>query len=196
MYELKSSYLFFFAVWFTTIVFRLFELRLAKQNLAKRKSEPNLQIAKEPFFFLFVILHSSFLIIVPIEILVFNRNFDLWLGLICLFVYTICLIMRISVLTTLRQNWNVKVVFDTKSKESICKNGLYKYIRHPNYLIVILEIASISLLHQAYLSFLFFSVCNFCILYFRSRQEEAALMQNPYYKEHFQNKKRFIPFVF
>ena len=54
MYELKSSYLFFFAVWFTTIVFRLFELRLAKQNLAKRKSEPNLQIAKEPFFFLFV----------------------------------------------------------------------------------------------------------------------------------------------
>ena len=74
MYELKSSYLFFFAVWFTTIVFRLFELRLAKQNLAKRKSEPNLQIAKEPFFFLFVILHSSFLIIVPIEILVFNRK--------------------------------------------------------------------------------------------------------------------------
>jgi methyltransferase len=196
MEDLKPSYLFFFAVWIVTIFFRLFELRLAKQNLAKRQSQPNLKIAKEPFFFLFVLLHSSFLILVPLEIIGLDRIFDLRIGLICLLVYSICLIMRISVLTTLRENWNVKVVFDPQSKESIAKTGLYKYIRHPNYLIVILEIASISILHGAYISFIFFSLCNFCILYFRIRQEENSLMQNPYYAEHFADKKRFIPFVF
>lgn len=196
MQELNTSYFVFFTVWIVTILFRLFELRLAKKNLAKRKSEPNLQIAKEPFFFLFVILHSSFLVAVPMEIFFLNRKLEPWLSLICLIVYFLCLVMRISVLTTLRQNWNVKVVYDPKSKESISKTGLYQYIRHPNYLIVILEIASISLLHGAYLSFVFFSICNFLILYFRIKQEEEALMQNPYYKEHFLNKKRFIPFVF
>ena len=104
--------------------------------------------------------------------------------------------MRISVLTTLKENWNVKVVFDPSSENSISKTGLYQYIRHPNYLIVILEIAAISLLHGAFISFVFFSVCNFCILYFRIKQEEGFLMQNPHYAQHFQGKKRFIPYVF
>ena len=172
---LQSSHFLFLGIWIITIIFRLFELRLAKKNLAKRKSEPNLQIAKEPFFFLFVILHSSFLVAVPIEILFLQRSFELQLGLICLLVYAICLIMRMSVLLTLKENWNVKVVYDPNSKASIATTGLYKYIRHPNYLIVILEIAAISLFHSAYFSFLFFSICNFSILYFRIRQEEAAL---------------------
>ena len=193
---LQSSHFLFLGIWIITIIFRLFELRLAKKNLAKRKSEPNLQIAKEPFFFLFVILHSSFLVAVPIEILFLQRSFELQLGLICLLVYAICLIMRMSVLLTLKENWNVKVVYDPNSKASIATTGLYKYIRHPNYLIVILEIAAISLFHSAYFSFLFFSICNFSILYFRIRQEEAALMLNPFYKKHFSDKKRFVPFVF
>lgn len=191
-----TSYFLFLGIWIITIIFRLFELRLAKQNLKKRMSEPGLQIAKEPFFFLFVILHSSFLVAVPLEIIVLTRNFELWIGLVCLLIYTICLIMRISVLTTLKENWNVKVVYDPNSKESISTTGLYKYIRHPNYLIVVLEIAAISLFHGAYFSFLFFSTCNFIILYFRIRQEESGLLQNPYYASHFTDKKRFIPFVF
>ncbi|HRG45087.1 MAG TPA: isoprenylcysteine carboxylmethyltransferase family protein [Leptospiraceae bacterium] len=196
MEDIKLSQILFFSVWIITIVFRLFELKLANKNLAKRKSQPNLQIAKEPFFFLFVLLHSSFLVIVPLEIFILKRSFDLSLGLACLIVYAVCIAMRVSVLTTLKENWNVKVVFDPNSKDSIAKTGLYQYIRHPNYLIVILEIAAISLLHSAFFSFLFFSFCNFCILYFRIKQEETALMQNPYYAQHFLNKKRFIPYVF
>ncbi len=196
MDNLKPSHFLFLTVWILTIIFRLFELRLAKKNLAKRKSQPNLQIAKEPFFFLFVLLHSSFLVLVPMEIFLFHRDFNLLLGLSCLVVYLSCLVMRISVLATLKENWNVKVVVDTSSADSIAKTGLYQYIRHPNYLIVILEIAAISLLHGAILSFVFFSICNFWILYFRIRQEEGFLMQNSHYAQHFQNKKRFIPYIF
>jgi methyltransferase len=196
MEDLKPSHILFLSVWIITIIFRLFELKLAKKNLAKRKSQPNLQIAKEPFFFLFVLLHSSFLVFVPLEVFLLKRNFELWIGVICLLVYIACLVMRVSVLTTLKENWNVKVVFDPSSENSISKTGLYQFIRHPNYLIVILEIAAISLLHGAFLSFVFFSICNFCILYFRIRQEENFLMQNPYYAQHFKDKKRFIPYVF
>jgi methyltransferase len=196
MEKLNFSHALFLGVWIITIIFRLFELRLAKKNLAKRISKPNLEIAKEPFFFLFVLLHTSFLIAVPVEIFLLNRPFHILLGIICISIYILCIIMRISVLTTLKENWNVKVVFDRESKESIAITGLYNYIRHPNYLIVILEITAISLLHGAYLSFVFFSLCNFSILYFRIRQEESGLMLNPYYAEHFKTRKRFIPFLF
>lgn len=196
MLDITVGYVLFFSVWIITIIFRLFELRLAKKNLAKRQLKPNLQIAKEPFFFLFVILHSSFLVAVPLEIIIGNRIFNWTMGIACLAIYLICLSMRISVLNTLRENWNVKVVYDLDSRDSIATTGLYRYIRHPNYLIVILEITTISLLHGAIYSFVFFSICNACILFFRIRQEEAALLQNPYYAEHFRNKKRFIPYIF
>ncbi|HMV43709.1 MAG TPA: isoprenylcysteine carboxylmethyltransferase family protein [Leptospiraceae bacterium] len=196
MFELNFGGFLFLSVWIVTIIFRLFELRLAKRNLAKRKADPNLKMAREPFFFLFVVLHSSFLVLVPLEIFYFKRVFEITQGLFCLFIYLGCLGMRISVLTTLKENWNVKVVYDINSKNSIATTGLYKFIRHPNYLIVILEIATISLLHGAFYSFVFFSLCNFSILYFRIKQEETALFQNPFYAEHFKNKKRFIPFIF
>jgi methyltransferase len=196
MEDLKPSHFIFLSVWITTIIFRLVELRLAKANLAKRQSQPNLQIAKEPFFFLFVLLHSSFLVFVPLEIFIFKRDFLPTMGVSSLLIFFICLGMRISVLNTLKENWNVKVIVDPTSKESIATTGLYRYIRHPNYLIVILEIASISLLHGALYSFVFFSLCNFAILFFRIRQEEEFLMQNVYYAQHFQNKKRFLPYIF
>ena len=196
MEDLKLSHYLFLAVWITTIIFRLTELRLAKANLAKRQSQPNLKIAKEPFFFLFVVLHTSFLIFVPLEIFLFKTEFSPLTGIICLLVYLSCLAMRISVLTTLKENWNVKVIVDPTSKESIATTGLYQYIRHPNYLIVILEIASISLLHGAIFSSIIFSLCNFAILFFRIRQEEEFLMQNIHYAQHFQNKKRFFPYLF
>lgn len=103
--------------------------------------------------------------------------------------------MRISVLTTLKENWNVKVVYDPNSKESISTTGLYKYIRHPNYLIVILEIAAISLFHGAYFSFLFLVrvILLFCIFEFDKKSPD-------FYKTlttlHILLTKRFIPFVF
>lgn len=192
----KPSHSIFFIVWIITVGLRLFELRLAKQNLIKRKGNSNLQEVKESYFFLFIILHTSFLIAVPLEIYFLNRSFHLLLGLSCLVIYTICVIFRINILSTLRENWNVKVIYDPKSHEGIVTTGLYKYIRHPNYLVVILEIASISLLHGAYYSFVFFTLGNFCILYFRIRKEESVLMLNPYYAEHFKDKKRFIPYFF
>ena len=40
-------------------------------------------------------------------------------------------------------------------ESSIITKGLYGYIRHPNYLIVILEIASLSLFHSAFFCILF-----------------------------------------
>jgi methyltransferase len=55
------------------------------------------------------------------------------------------------------------------------RHGIYRYLRHPNYLGVQLEILAVPLLHSAYLTSLVFGVGNALLLRDRIRREEEAL---------------------
>lgn len=136
-----------------------------------------------------------FLISVPLEVILFKRDFSNYGGMIFGGIYLFCLILRFHVLKILNTSWNTKIITDT-SPDSIVTKGVYRFIRHPNYLVVILEILSISLIHNAYLTFIFFSVGNAILLAFRIPLEESKLFQNHKYQEHFADKKRFLPGIF
>ena len=97
--------------------------------------------------------------------------------------------LRIWTLKTLHTSWNVRIVKPAK----IITHGPYQYLRHPNYLVVILEIAVIPLLGGAYLSAIVFSTWNAIVLYYRIPKEEAMLFQIPGYKEAFEHKSRLWP---
>ena len=62
-------------------------------------------------------------------------------------------------------------------------------------LVVILELSTLSLFHTAYFSFIFLSLWNAIMLFIRIQKEEKILFQNTKYKEHFSDKKRFVPFI-
>ncbi len=179
-----------------TSILRVIELIISNKNFKSRKDENGITIPIEKSFFLFVLLHVSFLILVPVEVFYLNRPFFNLLGIIMLLIYFMCLILRFHVLNVLGKNWNTKVIYNPKSEDSITITGIYKYIRHPNYLIVILEIISLSLFHTAIWSFLFFSLCNLVLLFFRINFEEEKLFKNVKYLKHFADKKRFIPGIF
>lgn len=74
--------------------------------------------------------------------------------------------------------------------------GPYRWIRHPNYLCVILEIAALPLLHSAWLSALGLSALNACVLAFRIRTEERLLTEVPGWREAFADRARFVPGLF
>ena len=179
-----------------TSILRVIELIISNKNFKSRKDENGITIPIEKSFFLFVLLHVSFLILVPVEVFYLNRPFHNSLGITMLLIYFICLILRFHVLNVLGKNWNTKVIYNPISEDSITTTGIYKYIRHPNYLIVILEILSLSLFHTAIWSFLFFSLCNLVLLFFRINFEEEKLFKNVKYLKHFADKKRFIPGIF
>jgi methyltransferase len=70
---------------------------------------------------------------------------------------------------------------DASSPRAFVSNGPYRFIRHPNYLVVILEIFSLPLLGGAIFSSLIFSAINAGVLFFRIRLEERHLRDVPGY---------------
>ena len=78
-------------------------------------------------------------------------------------------------------------------KDGIATTGPYRWIRHPNYLVVVLEIAALPLLHGAWISCLALSALNAAVLAVRIPTEEAVLMRNPTWRSGFADKARLIP---
>jgi methyltransferase len=196
MSENSLSFISLLGLFLLTAVLRLVELFISKRNNSLRSTESNIQKPKEGLFFLFIILHVSFLIITPLEVYILNRNFNKYLGISMIVLYLVCLLIRFHVLNVLGKNWNTKVIYNLSDELSITTNGIYKFIRHPNYLVVIFELTALSLFHSAYFSFIIFSILNFLLLFFRIRFEENELFKNSKYLDHFSDKKRFIPGLF
>ena len=158
----------------------------------REKVHSNLQ-QKEPYYFLFFVLHTSFLLFTPLEVFIFQRPFIWILGILSVFIYFFCLVLRFHIIKELGTSWNTEIL-SHPSTDTIVTTGIYSKIRHPNYLVVILEIFSLSLFHSAWISLVIFSSLNLILLLkHRIPLEEAVLFQNPKYKAHFENKNRFFP---
>ncbi len=71
--------------------------------------------------------------------------------------------------------------------------GPYRFLRHPNYLAVILEIFSLPMIHTAWLTALVFSLADALLLRVRIRAEEAGLSRVSGYEAAFADRPRLLP---
>jgi methyltransferase len=69
--------------------------------------------------------------------------------------------------------WNTKIY--RVPNVSLIKKGPYRYLKHPNYLVVVLEIALIPLIFQLYMTALVFTLLNAIILTIRIKEENRIL---------------------
>lgn len=83
---------------------------------------------------------------------------------------------RFWVLATLGPRWTIRVI--TVPGEKLVASGPYRLLRHPNYAIVIGEIAVVPLALGLPLYALVFSALNALVLSIRIPQENAALGAN------------------
>lgn len=102
--------------------------------------------------------------------------------------------LRVWSMRSLGPAWNVRAVVPREVRP--VQSGPYGYIRHPNYLAVILEFAALPLVAGARLSAVVLSAINAAVLYDRIRAEERLLDESPAYREAFANRARFLPGVF
>jgi methyltransferase len=99
--------------------------------------------------------------------------------------------LRLSVLMALRDQWNVRAVVPSTLR--VVDSGPYRFVRHPNYVAVAAEFASLPLLGGAYASAAVLSLANAIVLWRRIADEERLLDRIPGYRERMAGKPRFVP---
>ena len=136
-------------------------------------------------------LHIAWFLGMLLEVFGLQRSFHPTLALIASFLFLAGQTLRYAAIHTLGERWTVRVM--TLPGAQPVSRGVYRFIRHPNYLGVILEIGAVPLLHSAYLTSLLFSIGNALLLAWRIHTEEAALREQTNYEQVFAERPRFFP---
>ena len=168
---------------------RLVELAVSKRNW-KRHRERARQLP-EPIFRWMVLLHGGFFLLVPLELLWRRPAFGGWLSILAVTLTLSALLLRCWTLKTIGKAWNVRIVYGRDYP--IVSSGPYRFIRHPNYLVVILELLWIPLIYHLYFSALLLTLANALVLRARIAEEERVLFENPAWVAGMAHKSRFLP---
>jgi methyltransferase len=169
---------------------RLFELRIANRNRSRLLARGAVEIAPGHYPWM-VALHSAWLIASLLEVWLLKRPFLPWLGATALVVFLGSFALRYWVISTLGDRWTTRIV--CLPGQPLIAGGPYRWLRHPNYLAVILEIASLPLVHTAWLTALVCSLLDGILLRIRIRAEEEGLSRFSEYGEVFADRPRLLP---
>ncbi|WLR53026.1 isoprenylcysteine carboxylmethyltransferase family protein [Bacillus tianshenii] len=181
--------MFFYLLFSIVIIQRLLELFIARGNEKWMKANGAIEIGKEHYKWI-VFLHIAFFISLLTEVLALERQLSpIWPLFFVLFVSA--QYIRFWSLKSLGRFWNTKIL--VLPNVNVISKGPYKYIRHPNYLIVTMEIFLLPMMFEAYYTALMFSLANGIILKVRITAEEQGLMQHTNYRTKFTHKARFTP---
>lgn len=148
--------------------------RLAELGIARRNTEQLLAIgAKEHapgHYPLLVAVHISWLAVLWWMAPGRDIHWPLF-GLFCLLQ-----LGRVWVIRTLGPRWTTRII--VLPGAPLVEHGPFRYVRHPNYLVVVGEIALLPLAFGLWQVALYFSLLNAAVLALRIRAEERAL-SNP-----------------
>lgn len=148
---------------------RLFELGLARRNTARLMAQGAYE-AGAAHYPLIVALHA------------------LWIGALAVFgfgapvapfwlaVFAVLQGLRLWILATLGPRWTTRIIV---LDAPLVRRGPFRYVRHPNYLLVVAEIAVAPMVLGLWQVALVFSVLNALVLAVRIRAEDVALGRTP-----------------
>jgi len=102
--------------------------------------------------------------------------------------------LRVWSIRSLGSSWNVRAAVPEDLVP--VQSGPYRYVRHPNYVAVVLEFMALPLIAGAWRSALLLSSLNAFVLFDRIREEERLLERSDDYRQAFAGRARFVPGVF
>lgn len=151
---------------------RLAELRASRRNEEWILAQGGREHAPDQLAVMKV-MHTAWFAAMLAEVFVLRRPFLPRLAVSAALVALIGQGLRYAAIRALGRRWTVRIL--TLPDAPLVDEGIYRYLRHPNYLGVALEILAIPLLHTAYLTSFCFTLANAAVLFVRIRSEEAAL---------------------
>jgi 1,4-dihydroxy-2-naphthoate octaprenyltransferase len=175
---------------------RLAELLLSRRN--RRRLRANGAVAvREPHFGAMVLLHIAILVGAGVEAWATRRTPVPGLAWAMLALLAAAIALRWWVIASLGQHWNVAIMDSIadagkRSLTVVCK-GPFRWIRHPNYVAVFLELLALPLIHAAWFTAVLGSAAHVWVLRHRVRSEEAVLLGHSSYQAAMADKPRFVP---
>jgi methyltransferase len=149
---------------------RLGELVLARRNTRRLLAQGAVETGADHYPMI-VGLHFAWL--AGLWVLAWDRPVDLgWLV-----VFAVLQLLRVWVIATLGARWTTRII--TLPGEPLIRRGPYRFLSHPNYVVVAGEIAVLPLAFDMPAYALVFSLLNASVLWVRIRAENAALAAGP-----------------
>lgn len=170
---------------------RLVELAITRRH-AKRLLARGGFVVGAANYRVMVVLHTALLAAAPLEVWWLERPFVAPLAAVTALAVAATMALRYWVIATLGDRWTTHVV--VVPGEAPVEGGPYRYLRHPNYLAVAVEVAALPLVHTAWATALAFSCANALVLARRIRLEEEALAAHSPYRERLGKRPRLLPF--
>jgi methyltransferase len=145
---------------------RLIELWWAKENAARLMAAGGIEHGRSHLP-LMILFHAAWL--AGLWLLAYDRPVQPFF----LALFVVLQIARFWVLATLGRRWTIRII--VVPGERLVAQGPYRFLRHPNYAVVIGEIAVVPLALGLPAYALVFSVLNAGMLAIRITAENAAL---------------------
>jgi methyltransferase len=145
---------------------RIGELILSRYNTGRLKARGAIEIGANHYP-LVVAVHAAWLI----ALWVGGRDQDV--NLVALSLFVALQGVRLWILATLGPRWTTRII--VLPGEPLVASGPYRYFAHPNYVVVVAEIALLPLALHLPLLALIFTALNAAVLVIRIRVEARAL---------------------
>lgn len=165
-------------IWYLLLILatgveRVCELVVSSRNAKWAFARGGMEFGREHFPAM-VVLHSALLVGCLVEMYLGHREFLPWLGIPMLVLVVASQIIRWWCIATLGRQWNTRVIVIPGAP--LVSRGPYRFLKHPNYLVVVVEGIALPLVYTNWITALVFTVLNGILLvYFRVPTEERAL---------------------
>jgi methyltransferase len=150
---------------------RLGELALSRRNERRLEARGGREHGAAHFPWI-VGVHVLFPLLLGIEVIVLGARpgpgWPLWLAL-----WLAAQALRYAAVRALGERWTVKIW--VLPGEPLVQRGPYRWLRHPNYVAVVLELIAAPLMFGAWRTAILITLLNAIALRVRIREEEKAL---------------------
>lgn len=152
---------------------RLLEMKVSRRNEHRARARGAVEYGREHYPAM-VALHALWLASTLAEGALREPDFPaLWY--LPLAAFLLAQPLRYWAILSLGESWNVRVLVVPGGRR--LRRGPYRYLSHPNYLVVVVEVAALPLIFGAWATALVFTILNAAFLYVRVRTEERALRE-------------------
>lgn len=172
---------------------RVYELQISRRHQREMVAHGASKV-NDPRFRWMVLLHTGVLLGCAGEVIFLRRPFYVAFAAFWFAIFLAANVVRWWVIRTLGEHWNVQVMNSTGL--GVITTGPFRYVRHPNYAAVFVEMLALPLIHCAWITAVVGSVAHAVVLSQRLNTEERVLFSDPHYRAAMSHKPRFVPGLF